>query len=322
MMAPRIDQGSFWLPKQSSTLAPQVDTAWTVVLWVSIFFFLLIVGATAYLVIRYRRRGPNDVTSPISHNWKLEFTWTFIPLLIVIGLFFVGYTGYLNASVAPADAYEIQVVAQKWSWTFVYPNGTVSPSHLVIPKDRPVRLVMSSKDIVHSLWIPEFRVKQDVLPGSYTSVWFEATEVRETVLQCTEYCGTGHSQMLATVSVLEQPDFTKWLESGGGQEKSLPPAEYGKQLYATWGCNACHSLDGAKGNGPTFQHLFGESVLLTNGAAVKVDEDYVRESILNPQAKVVQGFQPIMPTFKGQLKDQQIDALIAFIKAQGAAPAP
>jgi cytochrome c oxidase subunit 2 len=315
MMVPRIEPGSFWMPKASSTLAPQVDSAYGVVMSVSVVLFVLVVGAMLFFVLRYRRRGKALPTSGIAHNTKLEVAWTVIPLAIVIALFAIGYRGFLNAAIAPAESYEIQVTAQKWSWTFTYPNGTVSPNLLVIPRGRPVKLVMSSKDVVHSLFIPEFRVKQDVVPGSYTSVWFEAVEARETVLECTQYCGTGHSQMIATVSVREEADFQKWLEEGG-EEKGLPPAELGRRLYASYGCVACHSTDGTKGQGPSFKDLFGKMEPLSDGQTVKVDEGYLRESVTSPAAKVVKGFQPIMPTFKGQLKDAQLDALIAFIKAQ------
>jgi cytochrome c oxidase subunit II len=315
MTAPRIDQGSFWMPKASSTLAPQVDSAYGIVLYVSVVLFVLVVGAMLIFVIRYRRRGRAGPTSGVAHNTKLEVAWTVLPLAIVIALFAIGYRGYLNAAIAPAESYEIQVTAQKWSWTFAYPNGTVSPNLLVIPKGRPVKLVMSSKDVVHSLFIPEFRVKQDIVPGSYTSVWFEAVEAKETVLECTQYCGTGHSQMIATVRVLEEPDFQKWLEQGG-EEKGLPPAELGKRLYASYGCVACHSTDGSRGQGPSFKQLFGRMEPLSDGQSVKVDEDYLRESVVSPAAKIVKGFQPIMPTFKGQLKGPQLDALIAFIKEQ------
>lgn len=315
MNVPKIDQGSFWLPHQGSTLAPAVDAAWDVVMYVSVAFFLLIVVAMCIFVYRYRRRGPNDKTSNISHNAKLEIAWTAIPMLILLVLFFIGLSGYVNASVAPGDAYEINVTAEKWLWTFSYPNGTVSPSKLVVPRGRPVRLVMSSKDVLHSFFIPEFRIKHDVIPGTYTTLWFEALEAKDTVLLCTEYCGTGHSDMMATVSVVEEAQFQEFLETGG-DDKNTPPAELGKSLYTTWGCATCHSVNGTRQQGPSFKGLFGKTETLADGSSVHVDEAYLKESILVSNAKVVSGYQPIMPVFQGVLKERQVDALVAFIKSQ------
>jgi len=315
MNVPKIDMSSFWMPHQGSTVAPAVDTAWDIVMAVSVVFFVLIVGATGYFVWKYRRRGPDDKTSPISHNTRLEIAWTAIPMLILLVLFFVGLSGYVNASVAPGDAYEINVTAEKWLWTFSYPNGTVSPSKLVVPRGRPVRLVMSSKDVLHSFFVPEFRIKHDVIPGTYTTLWFEALEAKDTALLCTEYCGTGHSDMLATVSVVEEAQFQEFLESGG-DDKNTPPAELGKQLYTTWGCATCHSINGTRQQGPTFKGLFGRTESLADGSSVKADEAYIKESILLSNAKVVAGFQPVMPVFQGVLKERQVDALVAFIKSQ------
>ncbi len=315
MNVPKIDQGSFWMPRQSSTLAPAVDAAWDVVMYVSVAFFLLIVGAMAWFVYKYRRRGPDDKTSNIAHNARLEIAWTAIPMLILLVLFFIGLSGYVNASVAPGDSYEINVTGEKWLWTFSYPNGTVSPSKLVVPRGRPVRLVMSSKDVLHSFYIPEFRIKHDVIPGTYTTLWFEATEVKDSTLLCAEYCGTGHSDMMATVSVVEEAQFQEFLESGG-DDKNMPPAELGKSLYTTWGCATCHSLTGARQQGPSFKGLFGKTETLADGSSVHVDEAYLKESILVSNAKVVSGYQPIMPVFQGVLKERQVDALVAFIKSQ------
>jgi cytochrome c oxidase subunit 2 len=313
MSAPKIDIDSIWLPKASSTLAGSVDQAWDWAMLNGVVFFLIVMLPLAYFVVKYKRRSDKDVTSPVAHNTLIETIWTVIPTAICIALFFVGLAGYIGSSVAPKDAFEINVTAQKWSWTFTYPNGTVSAGKLVVPKGRPVRLVMSSVDVIHSFFVPEFRVKQDVIPGQYTSVWFEATEAKETAVLCTEYCGNGHSEMMATVEVLEPQKFDEWLETGG-EDNSVPPAERGKQLFTQWSCNTCHSIDGSKGIGPSFQGLFGKDETLMDGSTAKVDENYVRESILQSTAKVVKGYAPIMPVFQGQLKDAQVDALVAYIK--------
>lgn len=308
-----IDIGSFWLPKQSSTIAPEIDSAYHVVLVVSALFFVLVVGGMTYFAIRYRRRRAGEVTSPIDHNVRLEIIWTAIPSVLLVVLFAIGFKGYVNAHVAPGDAMEIKVTAEKWMWTFTYPNGTTTVNELGVPKDRPVRLLMSSKDIVHSFFVPEFRIKQDVVPGAYTTTWFQATDAREITILCAEYCGTGHSDMMGKVIVMEEPQFKDWLDKGGGAS-DLPPAELGQKLYTARNCVTCHSLDGTRIQGPTFKGVFGRTEDLEGGSKVVVDENYIRESILDPQAKIVRGYPPTMPVFKGLLKEKEIDALIAFLK--------
>jgi cytochrome c oxidase subunit 2 len=308
-----IELGSFWLPRQGSTLAERIDGAWAAAYWVSVLFFILVAGATVLFAIKYKRRSERDKTSPIDHSTTVEVVWTLIPLAIVISLFFVGLRGYVHASVAPAEAYEINATGEMYLWTFTYPDGTTTVNELAVPRGRPVRVILSSKDILHSFFIPEFRVKQDVVPGSYTSVWFEATEARETVLLCAEYCGSGHSDMLATVKVLEQSDFEKWLE--GNNNSDLPPEELGKLLFTKRSCATCHSLDGTRIQGPSLKALFGREEELADGAKVVVDENYVRESLFNPGGQVVRGYPPVMPSFKGLLKDKEVDALIAYLKS-------
>jgi cytochrome c oxidase subunit II len=318
---PHINLESVWLPAQHSTIASQVDSAWWVVMAMSVGFFLILMGMMFYFVIRYRRRSEYEITSDIDHSNKLELLWTVIPTILVIALFFVGFKGYLYASVPPRDAYEIQVVAQKWSWQFTYPNG-VSSNELTVPEDRPVKMIMSSQDVIHSFYVPEFRVKRDVIPGLYTTVWFEATEPTETGLFCAEYCGgggdghqgTGHSAMWTRVHVVTGPDFDNWLQKQEDLANNLPPAELGKKLYTDKGCIGCHTLDGAKGNGPTFKGLFGRDEQMSDGKSIHVDENYIRESILQSQAKLVAGFPPIMPVFEGQLRDKDVTGLIEFIK--------
>ncbi|WP_437295456.1 cytochrome c oxidase subunit II [Sorangium sp. So ce426] len=308
-----IELGSFWLPRQGSTLAEHIDAGWAAAYWVSVFFFILVSGAVVLFALKYRRRSERDKTSPIDHSTTVEVVWTLIPLAIVIALFFVGLRGYVHASVAPAESYEINVTGEMYLWTFTYPDGTTTVNELAVPRGRPVRLIMSSKDILHSFYIPEFRVKQDVVPGSYTSLWFEATETRETVLLCTEYCGSGHSDMLATVKVLEQSDFEKWLE--GNNNSDLPPEELGKLLFAKRSCATCHSLDGTRIQGPSLKGLFGREEELVDGSKLIADENYFRESLFNPGGQVVRGYPPVMPSFKGLLKDREVDALIAYLKS-------
>ena len=267
-----IELGSFWLPKQSSTVAQHVDMAWNAVYWVAVFFFVLVVTGMVTFAWKYRRRKEGEITSDVDHNTKLEVLWTLIPL----------------------------------------PNGT-TVNELGVPKDKPVKLVMSSTDVLHSFYVPEFRIKQDVIPGTYTTLWFQATEAKEIAILCTEYCGTGHSDMLSKVNVMEGPKFQEWLDQNG-DGGDQPPADRGKKLFATKACAGCHSVDGSRIVGPSLKGLFGKMEDLADGTQVKVDENYVRESLLNPNGKVVKGYQPLMPSFQGQLKDKDIDAIIAYLK--------
>ena len=310
-----INVDSFWLPRAASTLAAEYDqTFWTVTL-VATIFFLIIVGAMVFFVIKYRHRTDEDLVSEVDHSFRLELFWTAIPTLIVIALFVVGYRGYIHAFVAPAEALEIQGVGEKWRWTFTYPNGVTTLNDLKVPKGKPVRVVLSSKDVLHSFFIPEFRVKHDAVPGAYNTVWFEATELGKTVLLCTEYCGAGHSDMLASVEVLEEAKFNEWLEKGADDSGGKPLAVYGREIFVAKGCEACHTADGTPRVGPTMKGIFGRREKLTTGADLTVDENYLKESIVEPNAKLVAGFPPIMPPFKGLINDKQMAALIAYLKS-------
>jgi cytochrome c oxidase subunit 2 len=311
---PEKPKGSFWLPAQASDAAPSVDRLFSFIFWLSLFFFALIVVLMIIFVVRYRRReGVEPEPSP-SHNMALEVTWTTIPLLLVMVIFAWGFKVYLDMSTPPANSYEIQVTGQKWKWLFTYPTGHVD-ENLHVPVDQPVRLVMTSEDVIHSFYVPAFRIKRDVVPGRYSKVWFRATEVGEFQVFCAEYCGTGHSDMLAKVIVHEPGGFEKWMDEAANMFKTMTPVQVGEKLYRLRGCAQCHSTDGKAGVGPTFQNVFGHHVELKTGGAIVADENYVRESILEPQAKIVAGFEPVMPTFKGKLSDREISAIIEFLKS-------
>ncbi len=307
---------SFWLPPQASTAASGVDKVFSLIFWVSAFFFALIIFLTILFVFRYRRRSAGETASPTAptHNTALELTWTVIPLLIVFGIFYVGFKGFLDLSVAPGDAYEIQVTGMRWKWQFTYPNG-YTDENLHAPVDTPVRLVLTSEDVIHSFYVPDFRLKSDVVPGRYSKAWFEATEPGEYQIFCAEYCGTGHSDMLASVIIHEPGGFEKWLAAAADFIDTMPLDQAGKRLYEQRGCAQCHSIDGSGKTGPTFKNLFGSTHLLTDRTEITVEEDYIRESILDPQAKLVAGYQPVMPTFQGRLRDKEITAIIAFLKS-------
>ncbi len=311
---PALAQGSFWLPPRSSSTAGVVDQLFYFILSVAVFFFLLIVTVMVLFVVLYRRRpGGQPGVSP-SHNTVLEVIWTAVPLAIVVAIFYSGFTGYLQMRTAPHHAYEIRVKGQKWQWFFTYPNGHVD-SDLHVPVDQPVLLTMSSEDVIHSLFIPAFRVKMDLVPGRYTTAWFRATEVGRFDLYCAEYCGTGHSDMLAKVVVHPPGQFEQWLAEAADFLQSMPPAEAGEMLYRQRGCGQCHSTDGTARVGPSLKGIYGHVVTFTDGTSVEVDDNYIRQSILEPQAKIVSGYPSNMPTYKGLLNDDEITALIEFIKS-------
>ncbi len=305
---------TIWMPQQASTIASEVDALFYFVYWISIFFLAVITFGTIYFAVKYRRKGKRDqLTSGPHGHTGLELTWSVIPTLIVLVMFAWGFQVYLKMNVIPKDALEIKVTGYQWAWIFDYPEGFNTGGELVVPVNKPVKLLMSSLDVLHSFYVPAFRVKMDVLPNRYTSIWFEAMYEGEFQVFCTEYCGKSHSDMLAMVKVVSQTDYEKWLEKQS-DDSGTPPAEKGKKLFTSRACNTCHSTDGSKSVGPTWQGTFGSTEVMASGEKITVDENYVRESILNPNAKVVKGFQPVMPTFQGILSDKDIDALVAYMK--------
>jgi len=307
---------SLIMPPANSTIAGEVDALFYFILYASIVMFALVIAVTAYFLIKYRRKGKIELTSGVDHNLKLEIFWTVIPTILVFIVFYWGFNTFLKMHVAPKDAIEIKTTGQKWFWTFDYPNGSNTVNELVVPVNQPVKLLLSSTDVIHSFFVPEFRVKMDALPNRYTVAWFEATQSGEYNIFCTEYCGKGHSEMLGKVRVLPEILYEKWLsESAVDIPEGMSLEEAGAKLYASKACNTCHSLDGNTGVAPSFKGIFGNTERFMDGSNVTVDENYLRKSILNPQAQIVLGFQPVMPTYQNVLSDRQIDALIAYIKS-------
>jgi cytochrome c oxidase subunit 2 len=302
------------LPPARSTLASETDALFHFINVTSIILLAGITIAIIYFAWKYRRRSEEDVTPVITHNNKLEITWSVIPLILVMIVFGWGFTGYMNLTTPPDDAYEIRVEGASWNWRFFYENGAVSVGELNVPVNRPVKLIMSSTDVIHSFYVPDFRVKRDVLPNRYSSVWFEATETGESHIFCTEYCGTQHSNMDGVVKVMAQDEFDTWLEAGNSVDESVPPAERGEALVSQNGCNACHSVDGSSGVGPSFAGLWGSERAFQNADPVTADENYIRESILQSNAKVLEGYDPVMPAYQGVINDQQIGDIIEYIK--------
>ena len=306
---------SLWMPSPSSTVAGEVDGLFYFILWICVAMFVLILGLMILFIAKYRQRpGYTPVKSP-SHSTALELTWTIIPTIVVMVIFYAGFKGYMNIATPPPNAYEIQVVSQKWKWSFIYPNGQEEFGSMHVPVNRPVRLVLRSQDVIHSLYIPAFRVKKDCVPGRLNHMWFEATELGEFDLYCAEYCGQKHSKMLTTVVVQEPGVFVKWLDDAADYLKDKPPAEAGKLVYQKKGCADCHTLDGRAKVGPSFQGLFGQSRPLVGGGSVTAEENYVRDAVLEPGKHVVAGFDNVMPSYQGRLKEEEITALIAFMKS-------
>ena len=305
----------FMLPENMSPLtADYTDGLFHFINEASTIVLVGITIALIYFAIRYRRKSSDDKTPVITHNNKLEITWSVIPLFITLIIFSWGYKGWLNLKAVPDDAYEIHVTGFKWNWAVSYENGAQTLNEIHVPQGTPVKLVMKSRDVLHSFFVPDYRVKQDVLPNRYTYVWFQAEEVGESQVFCTEYCGTSHSNMLAKVIVHEPDDFKNGLEMNGGAGGSGDPVEAGKELVNLNGCQACHSVDGTPGIGPSFKGIWGKEESLADGSTVTVDENYVRESILNPGAKIVAGHDNVMTPYEGILSDEDITNIIEYLK--------
>lgn len=307
-------KGSFWFPEQGSATAIQSDWLFGFVLWISIFFMVLITGLMLTFIWKYRRRPGVKAERTATHNTTLELTWTIIPSILCVFIYYFGISAYIDIRTPPMNANEVQVTGQKWKWLFTYPNGLIS-SDLHVPVNEATRLTMRSEDVIHSLYIPAFREKMDVVPGRYSKMWFTPLAIGEHQIFCAEYCGMDHSRMQAHVIVHSRPDYEKWMRDAEEASSNMPPVELGASLYKQRGCMSCHSVDGTRGIGPSFKGIYGEKQELADGTSVMVDEDYIHESIIEPMAKVVKGFAPVMPTFKGKLKDKEIAGLIEYIKS-------
>ena len=312
------------MPESASTIAPKVDALYLYLSGVTLFFTFLIAGVLTFFVIKYRRRTPFEIPRPVAGSHKLETIWSVIPFLIAMSIFAWGAQVYFEQVRPAANTNEIYVVGKQWMWKLQHSTGQREINELHVPVGRKIKLIMTSEDVIHSFYVPAFRIKSDVLPGRYLSIWFEATKPGTYHLFCAEYCGMNHSGMIGSVIVMEPTEFDNWLSGNANQQA---PAVAGQQLYESLGCVSCHGANGEGGRGPTLAGLFGRTVFLNNGQTLVADESYVRESIENPQAKLVNGFGPIMPTFQGQVTPDQLIQIMAFIKslqapnAQPTAPA-
>ena len=303
-------------PERASTIAPRVDALYFFLLAIAIFFGLLIAGLIVYYAVKFHRRSPDAVGARIHGGMVLEVTWTVVPLLITMVIFVWGASVYFAMAHPPDETLNIYVVGKQWMWKFQHLDGQREINELHVPVGRAVKLITTSEDVIHDFFVPAFRVKADVLPGRYVTIWFQPTRPGRYHLFCAEYCGTRHSGMIGEVVVMEPNEYETWL-SGGAAEGSLASA--GAKLFQDLACNTCHRPD-AQGRGPVLEGLFGKSVTLQSGETVTVDEAYVRESILTPSAKITAGFQPIMPTFQGLVTEEQLLALIEYVKSLQAQP--
>ncbi len=334
-------------PESASTFAERNDSVYWYITWICVAFFIPIGYCLFYFAWKYHKPKGAPAESQVSHNTPLELAWSILPSILLIWMFYAGARGFLDQRVPPDGGYELKVEAQKWSWLVDYGRGTYHPElHILL--DEPTRLTMTSKDVIHSLYVPAFRAKKDIVPGRYNYMWFEPTIASEKVsdeelkqakawnkgnpawdydhhqftpegyrffdLYCAEYCGKDHSMMQTQVVVHKtQEDLDAWIKEKSTRGE-VPMEEWGQRLYQQRGCKGCHSIDGSSGTGPTWKDSYGAARDLTDGRSAAVDENYVRESILNPKAKIAKGFQPVMPSYKGQLSDDDIDSLIAFMK--------
>ena len=298
-------------PDSASTVAADVDALYFFLVGVSGFFSILIASLIVAFAIKYRRRHVNEVGAQVQGGLLLEIAWTVIPFLITLVIFFWGAKVYFVMASPPAETLNIYVVGKQWMWKVQHIAGQREINQLHVPVGRPVKLIMTSEDVIHNFSIPAFRVKADVIPGRFVQIWFEPTKPGTYQIFCAEYCGTKHSGMTGEVVVMEPVEYQTWL-SGGAPEGSL--ASTGERLFADLACNTCHRPD-SRGRGPMLNNVFGKPVQLHDGSVVTADESYIRESILTPAAKVTAGYQPVMPAFQGLVSEEQLLALIEYIKS-------
>jgi cytochrome c oxidase subunit 2 len=326
-----------YMPPAATEIASSVNSLYGFLVVSSLISFIILMGGMFYFVNKYRRRGDDDKTAYITHNYTLEFLWSFIPFVIFMISFGWGAKIYLDMRERPENALEIHVVAKKWLWEFTYKNGRTeraglddnnnpTPATMKVPLNQPVRLIMTStkvdpnnkmdRAVLHSFFVPAFRVKQDIVPGRYTELSFTPNKLGKFWIFCTEYCGSGHSTMLGQVEVVEQSEFNDWIVGeSSGDAGGLSLADQGKQIYAQRACIGCHSLDGSKMTGPTWKGLYGATRNFTDGTSAEADDNYIRESIMNPNKNIITGYPPNqMPSYQGQLTDDDLTAVIEFIK--------
>lgn len=304
-------------PAQASTIAPEVDNLYLGVVAITAFFAIVVVVCVTYFAIKYRDDTGERVGAPITGSMPLELGWSLIPFFIAIGIFVWASVVFFHIVRAPDQSLEVYSTGKRWMWRFQHIDGQREINELHIPIGRPVRVVFTSEDVLHDLFIPAFRVKADAVPGRYSAIWFEATQVGEYHIFCAEYCGTRHSGMIGTVYAMAPADYQAWL-AGNGTTATGSLLQQGETLFTQLACVTCHLGDGT-GRGPSLGGVYGAKVTLDNGSVITADESYLRESILNSQARTVKGYEHIMPTFQGLVNDDGVAALIEYIKSMQSA---
>jgi cytochrome c oxidase subunit 2 len=305
------------LPEQASTMAPRIDAAFWFVVAVTGFFTVLIAILVMFFAVHYRRRAADEYPKPVIGSLPLEIGWSVAPFVIALGMFVWGASIYMDVFSPPVDAMEVYVNGKQWMWHLQHAGGQREINALHVPVGRPVKLIMTSEDVIHDFSIPAFRVKMDVVPGRYTYLWFEATKAGRHRLFCAQYCGTEHSRMVGEVVAMEPAEFERWLSQRADRSLALQ----GRQLFQKLQCVTCHHAE-AGGRAPLLEGIFNTTVELEGGRRVRADESYLRRSILDPAAEVRAGYRPIMPTFKGQVNEEELVRLIAFLKALGPGQTP
>jgi cytochrome c oxidase subunit II len=305
-------------PEQASVIAGEVDALFLFLVGITVFFSVGIALTLVYFAVRYRRLSEHDRPEEIHGSLTLELAWSVIPFLITVVMFVWGARVFFHMNRTPDDAMTVNVVGKRWMWKLQHPTGQREINELHVPVGRPVRLTITSEDTIHSFFVPAFRIKKDAVPGRYNTAWFKATKTGTFHLFCAEYCGTEHSRMIGRVVVMEPDGYQTWLAGGPAPES---PAKAGEKLFTELNCITCHRPDSA-GRGPVLNGIFGRKVTLASGETVVADEAYVRESILNPSARVTAGYQPVMPTYLGQVSEESLLQLIAYVQSLALPAAP
>ena len=307
-----------FFPDQASNFAGNVDALFSFILMTTMFFAVLVTVLIIFAAFKFRRRSENEVGDDVHGNNVLEVGWTLIPTIIAIGIFAWGAAIYVNYRIPPRDTLDIYVIGKQWMWKLQQPNGRKEINELHVPVDRNVKLILGSEDVIHDFYVPAFRVKMDVVPGRYNTLWFRPTKTGKYHFFCSQYCGTNHAVMGGWVTVMDPAEYAAWLS---GESGDVNPVSAGERLFSQLACITCHLANGT-GRAPSLNGVYGAKVLLADGSTVVADEAYIRESILQPKAKIVAGYQPVMPTFQGLVTEEQILNLTAYIKSLQSQPVP
>ncbi len=307
-----------FFPVEASNFAGSVDALFSFILLTSLFFSVTVTLLVIVAAFKYKRKSEGEVGNTVEGNNVLEVGWTLFPLVLAIAMFAWGAAVYVNFRTAPKDTLDIYVIGKQWMWKLQQPNGRKEINELHVPVNRDIKLIMGSEDVIHNFYVPAFRVKMDVVPGRYNTLWFRPTKVGKYHFFCSQYCGTNHAVMGGWVTVQDPAEYAAWLTDEGGD---VNPVSAGEKLFTQLACATCHVANGT-GRAPSMNGVFGAKVLLADGSTVTADESYIRESIVQPKAKIVAGYQPVMPTFQGLVTEEQILNLTAYIKSLQSQPVP